>query len=223
VHALLLALTLQAGAPAPAPVNAPEPAPEPGLSSDTSTSPSPARASPGSGRAGAALTLPRGGLDAGALAAPIVLLAGLAAAALVLRRRRHPAGRRVEVLETTSLGPKRSLVLARLGDELLLLGASEAGIHLLHTRPAGAPAKELAPALDAPDLAPDLAPELTPAHARAAAAREPPPTLGGLVTRLRRARPGAAPAPAFDALLAESAEDQELRHKLARGQAGSVR
>jgi len=33
---------------------------------------------------------------------------------------------------------------------------------------------------------------------------------------------GAAP-PAFDALLAESAEDQELRRKLARGQSGSVR
>jgi len=203
VHAPLLAALLSLAA---LPVNEPEPAPEPGLSTPASApAAAPARSAPPP-----ALTLPRGGLDAGALAAPIVLLAGLAAAALVLKRRRHPAGRRVEVLETTSLGPKRSLVLARLGDELLLLGASEAGIHLLHTRPA-ALGRAAEPELDALPVA-----EPEPR-------RETPPTLGGLVARLRRARPGAAPAPAFDALLAESAEDQELRRKLARGQAGSVR
>lgn len=197
MHApLLVALLAIAAAP---PVD--EPAPEPGLpSTSTPSVPSAAVQAPPE------LTLPRGGLDAGALAAPIVLLAGLAAAALVLKRRRHPAGRRVQVLETTSLGPKRALVLARLGDELLLLGASEAGIHLLTTRPLAQGSVAEAEAEPVPEQQ-----------------REAPPTLGGLVTRLRGARPGAAPAPPFDALLAESAEDQELRRKLARGQAGSVR
>jgi flagellar protein FliO/FliZ len=158
------------------------------------------------------LRLPRGGLEPSALAAPGVLLAGLAAAALVLRRRRRPSARRVQVLETTSLGPKRSLVLARFEDELLLLGASEAGIQLLRHRPgteARAPAAALA---EAPDFDPPPLP-----------AREPPGVLAGLVTKLRRVRPETAQAPRFDALLAESAEDQELRRKLARGQGGSVR
>jgi flagellar biogenesis protein FliO len=203
VHAPLLAALLTIGEPVPVPVPVPAPVPVPDLSSAAPSFPS---------TPPPALTLPRGGLDAGALAAPIVLLAGLAAAALVLQRRRRPAGRRVEVLETTSLGPKRSLVLARLGDELLLLGASEAGIHLLHTRPAGHG--------PAPEPAPELELEAVPAPEPR---REGPPALGGLVARLRKARPGAAPPPAFDALLAESAEDQELRRKLARGQAGSVR
>jgi flagellar biogenesis protein FliO len=119
----------------------------------------------------------------------------------------------VQVLETTALGPRRSLVLARLGDELLLLGSSEAGISLLRTQPAGA---EEAPAPVAHPGGAQLPPQ-------AASGREPPPALAGLVARLRRARPATPDPRPFDSLLAESAEDQELRRKLARGQAGSVR
>jgi hypothetical protein len=39
----------------------------------------------------------------------------------------------------------------------------------------------------------------------------------------RRRSDAAVRSPAFEALLAESAEDQELRQKLAAGRAGSVR
>ncbi len=55
------------------------------------------------------------------------------------------------------------------------------------------------------------------------------PARGGVLALLSRLRPGRAPAPAaaaaapFDALLAESTEDLELRRKLALGQPGSVR
>jgi flagellar biogenesis protein FliO len=189
--------------PAPAPA-APLPAP--------AAAAAPAPAAP-SLSATPELRLPRSGLEPSALAAPVVLLAGLAAATWLLRRRRRPAGRRVEVLETTSLGPKRSLVLARFEDELLLLGTSEAGVQLLHRRTG--PGEAAAEAVEA----------LREAAPPAAPASEPPGAgvLSGLVTRLRRARPETASAPRFDALLAESAEDQELRRKLARGQGGSVR
>jgi flagellar biogenesis protein FliO len=218
---LLTALLLLAG-PADLPVRPAAPA----TAEPPATSPTPAiPAAPAATAATAPiaapggapeLRLPRGGLEPSALAAPALLLAGLGAAAYVLRRRRRPASRRVQVLETTSLGPKRSLVLARFEDELLLLGASEAGIQLLHHRPSLAPAAE-----EAQELEP------------APPARETPAGLAGLVTRLRSVRPAvrqaqggrghAAQGPEFDALLAESAEDQELRRKLARGQGGSVR
>ena len=152
------------------------------------------------------LHLPRAGLDLGALAAPAALIAALGGVALILARRKRAPGRRVQVLETTSLGPKRSLVLARLRDEVLLLGASEAGITLLRAQPAA-------------DLELDAAPAPAPA---ARAAQRPAAPLSDLVARLRRARPDRGSA-RFEALLVESAEDQELRRKLARGQVGSVR
>lgn len=71
-----------------------------------------------------------------ALALPLLAIVALGAAALWLLRRRRSPARHVRVLETAPLGPRRSLVVCRLGDELLVLGSSEAGIHLLATRPA---------------------------------------------------------------------------------------
>jgi MYXO-CTERM domain-containing protein len=138
------------------------------------------------------------------LAIPVAALALLAVAALALARRRAAAPRLVQVLESTSLGQRRALVVARLGDELLVLGASEAGVSLLATRPAGLHAEAAALATLVPAPAPSPGP------------------LSGLLARLRptAARPAAG---GFDALLAESDEDQELRAKLARGLTGSVR
>ncbi|MES1206068.1 MAG: flagellar biosynthetic protein FliO [Pseudomonadota bacterium] len=70
-----------------------------------------------------------------AVALPALLLAGLAVAAFMFaRRRRGFVERHIQILETTTLGPKRSLVVARVGDQMLLLGSSEAGITLLQTR-----------------------------------------------------------------------------------------
>jgi len=69
-----------------------------------------------------------------AVSLPAVILAGLAIAAyIVARRRRVPKLKQIQILETASLGPKRSLVVARVGEETLVLGTSEAGITLLRT------------------------------------------------------------------------------------------
>jgi flagellar biogenesis protein FliO len=141
---------------------------------------------------------------------PALALAALAVAALVLGRRRRAAPRLVEVIESTSLGPKRALVVARVGEDLLLLGSSEAGIALLERR-AGASAPA---AHHAPVAAPTAA---IPAAPRA------PGRVASLVARLAPSRPPATAPPAFDAFLAESAEDQELRRKIAAGRPGTIR
>jgi len=94
-----------------------------------------------------------------AVGMPALFLAGLAIAAYVFARKKRGLGntRRIQILETASLGQKRSLVIARVGDETLVLGASEAGITLLQsgegngaaakvTLPAAAPVESAAPA-----------------------------------------------------------------------------
>jgi flagellar biogenesis protein FliO len=142
-----------------------------------------------------------------------LLLAALAVAALFLARRRRAAPRLVQVVESASLGPKRALVVARFGDELLVLGSSEGGISLLATRPA--------PPAAAADPAPARLPVVTSAAAAPLAA-----AFGRLAALLRpRAAPPAAHAAphAFAHALGESLEDVELRRKLAAGRAGSVR
>jgi hypothetical protein len=158
-------------------------------------------------------------------------------ALLLSRRRGRASGRLVEVVETASLGPKRQLVVARMGGELLLLASSESGVTLLSSQPA--PAEGLAPAaprtaaaLVPGDLVPgDLAPAEPPAGGAApdaagtdADAPAPGASLPAGVARLweRLRRPAPAPEPSFDALLEETAEDLELRRKLARGIAGRV-
>ena len=87
----------------------------------------------------------------GSVVLPGLVLLGLAAAALVLARRRRVAGgpRLVEVLESASLGPRRSLVVARVGEETLVLGVSEGGISLLLSRPS-VPTLAPRPAAEAP-------------------------------------------------------------------------
>jgi len=178
---LLLLLSLATAAADPAQVAAP-------LAAQEAASPAPAAPAPG---------LPAPSFGPGLVAPALVLLA-LGGAALLLSRRRTRPDRLVEVLETSSLGPRRSLVVARLGGELLVLGVSEGGVSLLTTAPAPAPARA-APAVPVP------------------AGRGE-----GLLSRLRFAAQR-APAPVFDSVLAESLEDVELRRKLAVGQAGSVR
>jgi flagellar protein FliO/FliZ len=165
----------------------------------------------------------------GSLAAGL-LLAALAVAALVLARRRQRVARVVEIVETASLGPRRSLVVARVGDELLLLGSSEGGIALLTTRPASLAARPVAQDAAAPRAARAVDGAMSGLRdallARAAPAAPPDPTAPRLRERiLARLKPrAAAPATAaFESLLAESVEDVELRRKLAAGQIGSVR
>ncbi|HWV37314.1 MAG TPA: flagellar biosynthetic protein FliO [Vulgatibacter sp.] len=61
-------------------------------------------------------------------------IVALAAIAWTLRRRRSAGDRMFEVIEATSLGPRRSVVAVRFREELLVLGSSEAGVTLLATR-----------------------------------------------------------------------------------------
>jgi len=63
-------------------------------------------------------------------------LLALAAASFYVSRRRAGGNRRhIQILETASLGPKRALVVARVGDATMILGSSEAGITLLQSVP----------------------------------------------------------------------------------------
>src|SRR6185369_1455658 len=65
-----------------------------------------------------------GGGNGGMLAAG-VLLGGLAFAAFHFTRRRAKASRYIQIVESASLGPKRSIVVARVGGATMVLGASE--------------------------------------------------------------------------------------------------
>ncbi len=95
-------------------------------------------------------------------------------------------------------------MVARLGDEILLLGSSEGGIALLSTRPAAGLVREPAP--EARPLS-----ELLPSIPRAS-------PLLGLLSRIGLRPRGASTS--FDTVLTESLEDVELRRKLAQGLSG---
>lgn len=58
-------------------------------------------------------------------------LAVLAVVAWVLTKRRVRVVRRLELVESMSLGPRRSLGLVRVDGRLLVVGVSEAGVQLL--------------------------------------------------------------------------------------------
>src|SRR6185369_11118024 len=102
----------------------------------------------------------------GGMLAAGVLLAALAFAAFHFTRRRARSSRYIQIIESASLGPKRSIVVARVGDATMVLGASEAGITLLKALPlpgaephAAATSPAAARAPSAPIVARDDAPE----------------------------------------------------------------
>lgn len=129
------------------------------------------------------------------LLAPTLGIAGLAVLAFTLKRRKGLTAGSIHIVEAASLGEKRSLVIADVMGERLVLGVSEAGVTVLMNRPA-----------PQPEPAPYLVPNAPPA-----------PSMG-FFQRLK----GRSPARAFDASLMESIEDQELRAKLAAGMKGVV-
>ncbi len=186
-----------------------------------------------------------------AVALPALLLAALAAAAYWLsRRRRGPLQRHIQILETTSLGPKRALICARIGDETVILSSSEAGITLLKGGQGAAsfmpgavpvvPADRETSSLGALDGAEDHVIEIEQSLEEALADIPEPGngrvggTLrggfraieGGLAGLFGKRGGGAAQdesADRFDDLLEDSVEDQELRRKLAAGMSARVR
>ena len=133
--------------------------------------------------------------SAQSLLAPGLAIAGLAALAFTLKRRKQLGGASIHIVEAASLGEKRSLVIADVMGERLVLAVSEAGVTVLMNRPAPQPEPE---------------PYVVPAA--------PPAPPMGFFQRLK----GRSPARAFDASLLESIEDQELRAKLASGMRGVV-
>lgn len=127
-------------------------------------------------------------------ALPVGFIALLGLGALYARRRRTRTGRLIQVLEVANIGPKRSLILARLGNQTLLLGASESGLQTLSCQP--------------------LSEEML-AVADAQAARDNGNRRGTEGTDSKK-------TPPFESLLGEVTEDQELRRKLALGLAGKI-
>lgn len=127
-----------------------------------------------------------------------VLLVGVLALALFARRKRRAGGTSLAIVEATSLGPKRELLVVDVLGERLALGITEAGIAVLARQPAPLPA------IEAP----------TPVYVAPPAKLEPM----GFLDRLR----GGKDTAVFEQRLQESLEDQELRAKLVAGMRGVV-
>ncbi len=149
------------------------------------------------------------GTSLGTLALPAVALAALAVAALILSRRSKARGpSRIRVLETLSVGPKRALVLAQLGDTQLLIGSSEGGLTLLSQQQTHAvypePATQPLPHTDF-EINDDFDEGVTALHRRGQSGQS------------------AGMAAAFERVMGEASEDDELRAKLASGMKVLVR
>lgn len=139
------------------------------------------------------------------LAAPGFALAALCALAFALTRRRAKTARSITVVETASLGPKRSLVIADVMGERMVLGVSEAGISVLSTR-----------ATPQPEPAPFVIP------APLATASAPTAMEMSFLDRMLGRVPQPNAVASFDETLRDSLEDQELRAKLSLGQRSVV-
>ena len=169
---------------------------------------------------------PQGAADPGRSASWLVLavvaIVGVAGGGLALTRRRARRQNLIQILETAAIGPKRALLVARVNGQMMVLGASEAGIALL--APLAAEIESpVAAVMGSPPALRGQSEDLAPA-ALAAPAPEPEGEVG-VLSRLFRLRPKASSArdvAAFRELLDESYEDQELRDKLAQGLSGKV-
>jgi flagellar biogenesis protein FliO len=152
----------------------------------------------------------------------IVLLVAVAGGALALTRRRARRQGLIQILETAAIGPKRSLLVARVNGQTMVLGASEAGIALLASLEGGI-APPIAAVIGTPPHVGEQPDE--PAATSAAEAAVEPEGEMGMLRRLFRRQPkdsSTQDAAAFRQLLEESYEDQELRGKLAQGLSGKV-
>jgi flagellar protein FliO/FliZ len=196
--------------PAPQlPVAAPPPTPAPVRTMEAPLVPPPPVLSPALPPAPVALTAPAAEKKGPSLILPGLLLIGIAGAALYFTRRKARRSGLIEILESASLGPKRSLIIARVNGEMMILGSSEAGITFL-----GAPRGEKAQAMAGGSM--EVAPM--------ADEEETALDEGGLLARLFGKRQPVVEEEEpqmdwkdFDDLLAESREDQDLRRKLAAG------
>jgi flagellar biogenesis protein FliO len=147
--------------------------------------------------------LPSATFDWSNALAPGLALLGLAALAFGLTRRRRGTRGSIRIVEATALGPKRSLVIADVLGERLVLGVSEAGVAVLMTK-----------AIPEPQFEPEVV-TLPPAEVHPITRSYP---QMGFFARLF----GRTPRAQFDDVLTESIEDRELRDKLSSGMRGVV-
>jgi flagellar biogenesis protein FliO len=159
----------------------------------------------------------------------VVLLAGLGVAATLLARRRATRTRMIRIVETASIGPRRSLVVACIGGRTMVLGVSEAGVALLDAQvgAVGVPASpEKAQSANFEEAAfglRGLVQSQDQARTDSAEdAKHEGSLLGRLFHRTEAPSEAARRAHEFDELLSESLEDQDLRRKLSLGEAGRV-
>jgi flagellar biogenesis protein FliO len=195
-------------------------APLAAVASAESTAPSSNNTSGGQGKSssGAASTL-----------LAVALLAGLGVAATLFARRRATRVRMIRIVETASIGPRRSLVVACIGGRTMVLGVSEAGVSLLDTQsgPVSTPVvPEKAQSATLEEAALGLRGLLRGQAESQPDASEDAKHEGSLLGRLFHRMPAPSESsrrePAFDDLLSESLEDEELRRKLSLGMAGRV-
>lgn len=154
------------------------------------------------------------------------LLLGAGGFAFMFARKRVSRQRVIRIVETASIGPRRSLVVASVGGRTMVLGVSEAGVSLLDA-PTGLPAA--GPVPKAADVGEDSASGLRgldlaprePAEEAPAEAKHESSLLGRLFRRKPREAEGLG-GDDFERLFAESMEDEELRRKLALGQSGRI-
>jgi len=171
-------------------------------SSSPSVSPS---VSPSASASASTPAAPSSGSLMGPLVGVLVLVGG---AAFWWKKKRGLAlPRRIQIKETASLGPKRSLVVAEVDGERLILASSEAGITLLRSEP-------LQDRADRADRQPvrvtreesafSVAANAATAAMSASSASSTPPAASALALFRTNSR-GAAPAPVTESFQASAA------------------
>lgn len=167
-------------------------------------------------------------IELGNAVAPMMVVAALAALAIGLVRRKRWMSAHVQILQQTAIGPKRSLVVAQMGGELLLLGSSEAGITVLKSEVATAVAVAAADAeaaglsVTAPAANDDLPAQPEAGRSPAPAGRLRMTPLPKWFVQFDADQRRAEERDEFEALIQESMEDQALRRKIASGRSGRV-
>jgi flagellar protein FliO/FliZ len=155
----------------------------------------------------------------------VVLLLGVGIAAFLFARKRGSRERVIRIVETASIGPRRSLVVASVGGRTMVLGVSEAGVSLLDS-PASLPATVAQPkAEETEDAARGLRNFASAAVEPAAETPAEDKQESSLLSRLFHRKPREAEGLGredFEQLFAESMEDEDLRRKLALGQSGRI-
>jgi flagellar protein FliO/FliZ len=176
------------------------------------------------------------GFSAGSMI-PVLGFALCCAAAMVFAKKKQIATPKLlEIVETHAVGGRRQIIVARIAGETVILGSSEAGLTLLLARPgetvAQLQATQDVAAAPAQKPAPKVEEKATSWLGKLRLAKAPELSFEDLLAQdaaLRAQGKGQPVQMAEPALLrqpidplAESAEDTELRRKLAAGRSGRI-